>query len=145
MTDYLVVYTTKNEFYQNNNDTTDHYEAFLEDKEEAEKRYKEVLKMDNLWSASLCVPIQSDQYETSTDYNGAKLMAMNYIDKVEKLEEFGMLPDTLIIEVEGGCLRAVHNDSNGYIVFDWDNIKEEGKLEEKEKELANILKLLEGL
>tara|TARA_R100000781_G_scaffold86479_1_gene53243 strand:+ start:85 stop:510 length:426 start_codon:yes stop_codon:yes gene_type:complete len=68
MTDYLVVYTKKNEFYQNNNDTTDHYEAFLEDKEEAEKRYKEVLKMDNLWSASLCVPIQSDQYETSTDY-----------------------------------------------------------------------------
>ena len=68
MTDYLVVYTTKNEFYQNENDTTDHYEAFLEDKKEAEKRYKEVLKMDNLWSASLCVPIQSDQYETSTDY-----------------------------------------------------------------------------
>jgi hypothetical protein len=68
MTDYLVVYTTKNEFYQNENDTTDHYEAFLDDKEEAEKRYKEVLKMDNLWSASLCVPIQSDQYETSTDY-----------------------------------------------------------------------------
>ena len=68
MTDYLVVYTKKNEFYQNNNDTTDHYEAFLDDKKEAEKRYKEVLKMDNLWSASLCVPIQSDQYETSTDY-----------------------------------------------------------------------------
>ena len=68
MTDYLLVYTTKNEFYQNNNDTTDHYEAFLDDKKEAEKRYKEVLKMDNLWSASLCVPIQSDQYETSTDY-----------------------------------------------------------------------------
>ena len=68
MTDYLVVYTTKNEFYQNENDTTDHYEAFLDNKEEAEKRYKEVLKMDNLWSASLCVPIQSDQYETSTDY-----------------------------------------------------------------------------
>ena len=68
MNDYLVVYTTKNEFYQNENDTTDHYEAFLDDKEEAEKRYKEVLKMDNLWSASLCVPIQSDQYETSTDY-----------------------------------------------------------------------------
>jgi len=68
MTDYLLVYTTKNEFYQNENDTTDHYEAFLDNKEEAEKRYKEVLKMDNLWSASLCVPIQSDQYETSTDY-----------------------------------------------------------------------------
>ena len=68
MSDYLVVYTTKNEFYQNENDTTDHYEAFLDDKEEAEKRYKEVLKMDNLWSASLCVPIQSDQYEASTDY-----------------------------------------------------------------------------
>ena len=68
MSDYLVVYTTKNEFYQNENDTTDYYEAFLDDKEEAEKRYKEVLKMDNLWSASLCVPIQSDQYETSTDY-----------------------------------------------------------------------------
>ena len=68
MTDYLLVYTTKNEFYQNENDTTDYYEAFLDDKEEAEKRYKEVLKMDNLWSASLCVPIQSDQYETSTDY-----------------------------------------------------------------------------
>ena len=41
MTDYLLVYTTKNEFYQNENDTTDHYEAFLDDKEEAEKRYKE--------------------------------------------------------------------------------------------------------
>tara|TARA_R110002020_G_scaffold18215_1_gene63983 strand:+ start:178 stop:393 length:216 start_codon:yes stop_codon:yes gene_type:complete len=71
-------------------------------------------------------------------------MATNYIDKVEKLEEFGVLPDTLIIEVEGGFLTAVHNDSNGYIVFDWDIIKE-SKLEEKEKELANILKLLEGL
>jgi|TARA_R100000455_G_C6234222_1_gene94944 hypothetical protein len=68
MADYLLVYTTKNKFYQNESDTTDHYEAFLDDKEEAEKRYKEVLKMDNLWSASLCVPIQSDQYETSTDY-----------------------------------------------------------------------------
>ena len=72
-------------------------------------------------------------------------MAMNYIDKVEKLEEFGVLPDTLIIEVEGGCLTEVHNDSNGYIIFDWDNIKEEGKLEEKERELANILKLLKDL
>ena len=29
--------------------------------------------------------------------------------------------------------------------LDWDNIKDEGKLEEKEKELANILKLLERL
>tara|TARA_R110000796_G_scaffold199795_3_gene315944 strand:+ start:24 stop:242 length:219 start_codon:yes stop_codon:yes gene_type:complete len=72
-------------------------------------------------------------------------MAITYIDKVEKLEEFGVLPDTLIIEIEEGCLTEIHNDSNGYILFDWDNIKEEGKLEEKERELANILKLLKDL
>ena len=51
-------------------------------------------------------------------------MAITYIDKVEKLEEFGVLPDTLIIEIEEGCLTEIHNDSNGYILFDWDNIKE---------------------
>jgi len=72
-------------------------------------------------------------------------MAMNYIDKVEKLEEFGVQPDTLIIEIERGCLTEIHNDSNGYIVFDWDTIEEQGNLEEKKKELANILKLLRGL
>ena len=72
-------------------------------------------------------------------------MAMNYIDKVDKLEEFGVQPDTLIIEIEGGCLTEIHNDSNGYIVFDWDTIEEQGNLEEKKKELANILKLLRGL
>ena len=49
------------------------------------------------------------------------------------------------IEIEEGCLTEIHNDSNGYILFDWDNIKEEGKLEEKERELANILKLLKDL
>jgi hypothetical protein len=92
MTDYLVVYTTKNEFYQNENDTTDHYEAFLDDKEEAEKRYKEVLKMDNLWSASLCVPIQSDQYETSTDYKSQSykinLAAETWVELYSSLSSF---------------------------------------------------------
>ena len=72
-------------------------------------------------------------------------MAITYIDKVEKLEEFGVLPDTLIIEIEEGCLTEIHNDSNGYIVFDWDTIEEQGNLEEKKKELANILKLLKDL
>jgi len=92
MTDYLVVYTTKNEFYQNENDTTDHYEAFLDNKEEAEKRYKEVLKMDNLWSASLCVPIQSDQYETSTDYkiqsNKITIPSENWVELYSTLSTF---------------------------------------------------------
>ena len=92
MADYLVVYTTKNEFYQNNNDTTDHYEAFLDDKKEAEKRYKEVLKMDNLWSASLCVPIQSDQYETSTDYKSQSykinLPAETWVELYTSLSSF---------------------------------------------------------
>ena len=92
MSDYLVVYTTKNEFYQNENDTTDHYEAFLDDKEEAEKRYKEVLKMDNLWSASLCVPIQSDQYETSTDYKSQSykinLPAETWVELYSSLSSF---------------------------------------------------------
>ena len=72
-------------------------------------------------------------------------MAMNYIDKVDKLEEFGVQPDTLIIEIEGGSFTEIHNDSNGYIIFDWDTIEEQGNLEEKKKELANILKQLRGL
>ena len=62
----------------------------------------------------------------------------------DKLDELGICRDTVIIEIEGGVLKEVHNTPNDYILFDWDNIKEEGKLEEKEKELANILKLLEG-
>ena len=61
--DYLVVFTTKNANYESTGDTTDYWEAFLDDEEEAKKRYCEVLKLENLWSASLCLPKYSTDYE----------------------------------------------------------------------------------
>ena len=51
------------------------------------------------------------------------------MSKANKLDELGISRDTIIIEIEGGVLQEVHNDSNGYILFDWDNIKEQGETE----------------
>tara|TARA_R100000742_G_C4262694_1_gene80525 strand:- start:39 stop:248 length:210 start_codon:yes stop_codon:yes gene_type:complete len=50
------------------------------------------------------------------------------------LEELGISTDTVIIEVEGGLVQEVHNDSNGVIVFDWDNIKADEELDEDQEE-----------
>ena len=67
------------------------------------------------------------------------------MSKANKLDELGISRDTIIIEIEGGVLQEVHNDSNGYILFDWDNIKEQGETEltNKEGELLLMLETLE--
>ena len=38
------------------------------------------------------------------------------------LEELGISTDTIIIEVDGGLVTEVHNDPNGWVIFDWDQI-----------------------
>ena len=62
----------------------------------------------------------------------------------DKFDALGITRDTIIIEIEEGRLVGVHNDSNGYLLFDWDYIKEEGKKEVKLhlKRLEDILKCL---
>ena len=35
------------------------------------------------------------------------------MSKANKLDELGISRDTIIIEIEGGVLQEVHNDSNG--------------------------------
>ena len=59
------------------------------------------------------------------------------------LDELGVCRDTVIIEIEGGVLKEVHNTPNDYILFDWDNIKEEGETTNKQGELLLILETLE--
>ena len=41
------------------------------------------------------------------------------------LDELGICRDTVIIEMEGGVLKEVHNTPNDYVLFDWDNIPQE--------------------
>lgn len=62
------------------------------------------------------------------------------------LEELGISTDTIIIEVDGGLVTEVHNDPNGVVIFDWDNIKvgydgngKETSEEDQEKLLDDML------
>ena len=57
----------------------------------------------------------------------------------DKLDELGICRDTVIIEIEGGVLKEVHNTPNDNILFDWDNIKDEGETINKEGELLLML------
>ena len=57
----------------------------------------------------------------------------------DKLDELGICRDTVIIEIEGGVLKEVHNTPNDYFLFDWDNIKDEGETINKEGELLLML------
>ena len=47
------------------------------------------------------------------------------------LDELGISKNTILLEIEGGLLTEVHNAPDGYVVFDWDYIKEEGETSKK--------------
>ena len=47
--------------------------------------------------------------------------------------------DTILIEVRGGIVSDVHNDSNGYMLFDWDSIGEQDTMEFNKKVLKKLL------
>ena len=47
--------------------------------------------------------------------------------------------DTILIEVQGGNVTEVHNDSNGYMLFDWDSIGEQDSVEFHKKVLKRLL------
>ena len=47
--------------------------------------------------------------------------------------------DTILIEVQGGHVTEVHNDSNGYMLFDWDSIGEQDTMEFNKKVLKRLL------
>jgi len=47
--------------------------------------------------------------------------------------------DTILIEVQGGHVTEVHNDSNGYMLFDWDSIGEQDTMEFHKKVLKRLL------
>ena len=46
--------------------------------------------------------------------------------------------DTILIEVQGGMVSYVHNDPNGYMLFDWDCIGEEDTMEFHKKVLKKL-------
>ena len=50
------------------------------------------------------------------------------------LEDLGISTDTIIIEVDGGLVTEVHNDPNGVVIFDWDNIEADHVLEEDQEQ-----------
>jgi len=47
--------------------------------------------------------------------------------------------DTILIEVQGGHVTEVHNDSNGYMLFDWDSLGEQDLHEFSQKVLKRLL------
>ena len=68
------------------------------------------------------------------------------------LDELGICRDTVIIEIEGGVLKEVHNTPNDYVLFDWDNIPQEAcdldvevdnYIQDKKGELLLMLETLE--
>ena len=64
----------------------------------------------------------------------------------EKLKDLGyeISSDTIIIEIKGGMLQQVHNDPNGYVLFDWDNIRNDGKEKDFQNDLDLMLKTLDN-
>ena len=60
------------------------------------------------------------------------------------MSNFEEIPkDTIIIEISGGVLTAVHNDPNGFILFDWDDdTSTEEEITQKEEALKNYLEQL---
>jgi|TARA_B110000259_G_scaffold65104_1_gene76710 hypothetical protein len=59
---------------------------------------------------------------------------------LRKIKEIGITKDTPIIEISGGMLTEVHNAPNGYVLFDWDVIRED---DDVERQQTNLVKLLE--
>ena len=57
------------------------------------------------------------------------------------LEELGITHDTIIIEVSGGVVQDVHNDSNGVVLFDWDVMKADDSfdIDQEEQRLEDML------
>ena len=55
---------------------------------------------------------------------------MSFYDGM-KVEDFvkDIPDDTILIEVRGGMVSDVHNDSNGYMLFDWDSIGEQDTMD----------------
>jgi len=47
--------------------------------------------------------------------------------------------DTVLIEVQGVHVTEVHNDSNGYMLFDWDSLGEQDLHEFSQKVLKRLL------
>ena len=76
------------------------------------------------------------------------MMVEKYVTNVERkkkmeneVEDFvkDIPDDTILIEVRGGMVSDVHNDSNGYMLFDWDSIGEQDTMEFHKKVLKRLL------
>jgi hypothetical protein len=65
---------------------------------------------------------------------GSRLMNKEVEDYVKDIPN-----DAILIEVRGGMVSDVHNDSNGYILFDWDSIGEQDTMEFHKKVLKRLL------
>ena len=60
----------------------------------------------------------------------------------QQLDELGIRKNTIVLEIEGGLLTEVHNAPDGYVVFDWDNIRDEGETAKKCVVLQAMLEAL---
>ena len=76
------------------------------------------------------------------------MMVEKYVTNVERkkkmeneVEDFvkDIPDDTILIEVRGGMVSDVHNDSNGYMLFDWDSIGEQDSVEFHKKVLKRLM------
>ena len=61
----------------------------------------------------------------------------------EYLDEAGIRKNTIVLEIEGGVLTGVHNAPDGYVLFDWDNIKDKGETSKKCLALHSMLEALQ--
>jgi len=67
MNGYILVWTErKSDWIPNSDKIKDHY-MFCEDKKYADKEYKKLLDLDNLYSASICTVVESTDYSKSKE------------------------------------------------------------------------------
>tara|TARA_R100001369_G_scaffold989_1_gene3444 strand:+ start:237 stop:506 length:270 start_codon:yes stop_codon:yes gene_type:complete len=65
-------------------------------------------------------------------------------DEVNRMVSEGILTKTtVIVEVKGGACTGVHNLVDGYFLFDWDSIEEEGNTEFQEKLFKEMTEILD--
>jgi len=65
-------------------------------------------------------------------------------DEVNRMVSEGKLTKTtVIVEVKGGACTGVHNLVDGYFLFDWDSIEEEGNTEFQEKLFKEMTEILD--
>jgi len=72
------------------------------------------------------------------------ILKSDVTDEINRLISEGILTkSSVIVEVKDGACIGVHNLVDGYFLFDWDSIEEEGNTEFQEKLFKAMTEMLD--